>query len=232
MKPAAAPQWLVELTTAKKQRAEQGDVVRHNVAPSAYDNGHSRYVETAIQDECAKVAQCVRGSRNETLNAAAFSLGQLVGGGVADEAAVQTALEQAAAACGLTADDGQAAVLRTIRSGFEKGSCNLVTFRRRSSAERTPGGVGRALLVSLKWTPHNGKHLFRLMTSTYHLPLWQHCLTCLRIFAAHWRRNCKFPWNYPSLWRLPSLRLQRKGVLKLWYGRDTKSSFHYICFAF
>lgn len=54
------------------------------------------YARHALEAECDRVARAPRGSRNDTLNRAAFALGTLVGAGVLDEAEVTTALEAAA----------------------------------------------------------------------------------------------------------------------------------------
>jgi putative DNA primase/helicase len=55
------------------------------------------------------------------LNKAAFNLGQLVAGGLLNEAQVHDRLYSAAAACGLVKDDGHAAVEKTIASGLSAG---------------------------------------------------------------------------------------------------------------
>jgi hypothetical protein len=60
------------------------------------------------------------GRRNATLNSAAFSLGQLVGGGLLDVDAVAGALLIAALASGL----GETEAMRTIESGLKAGQCH------------------------------------------------------------------------------------------------------------
>src|SRR5262249_32303008 len=62
------------------------------------------------------------GERNETLNKAAFSLGQLVEAGHLDEDEVVDRLYDAAVANILVEDDGPRAVMATIRSGLRGGS--------------------------------------------------------------------------------------------------------------
>ena len=54
------------------------------------------YAMTALRDEALLVATAVDGTRHDTLNRAAFSLGQLVGSGLLPESAVVTSLADAA----------------------------------------------------------------------------------------------------------------------------------------
>ena len=96
---ALAPPWLVALAKAKKTSA---------------------YVRAALEGECKKVAAALPGTRNSTLNTAAFNLGQLVGGGALDEQDVRDRLFEAAETCRLVADDG-APTVATIDSGITAG---------------------------------------------------------------------------------------------------------------
>jgi putative DNA primase/helicase len=75
------------------------------------------YASQAVSRECAAVASAAEGTRNHTLNAAAFSLGQLVGGDVVDEATVTADLMDAARRCGLS----DAEARQTIASGLAAG---------------------------------------------------------------------------------------------------------------
>jgi hypothetical protein len=67
------------------------------------------------------VERATPGGRNDALNWAAFTAAELVGAGEVDEAIVCDRLHAAAIACGLTADDGEASVLRTVDSGLRAG---------------------------------------------------------------------------------------------------------------
>ena len=87
---ALAPPWLVALAKAKKASA---------------------YAKAALERECKNVAAAQPGTRNSTLNTAAFNLGQLVGGGALDEQEVRDRLFEAAETCRLVADDGAPQVL-------------------------------------------------------------------------------------------------------------------------
>ena len=72
------------------------------------------YALAAFDEETRRVAAARPGTRNDTLNRAAFSLGQLVAAGLIPPLPVMTALAQAAAHAGLPDDEAS----RTIRSGM------------------------------------------------------------------------------------------------------------------
>lgn len=76
------------------------------------------YAHTALRGELDRVRGAAEGTRNHTLNRAAFSLGQLVAAGLLDHDAVAEALVEAAADCGLSGRE----VVLTIRSGLRGGA--------------------------------------------------------------------------------------------------------------
>lgn len=76
------------------------------------------YALAAVREETRRVAAAQPGTRNDTLNRAAFSLGQLVAAGLLPPLPVMTALADAAAYCGLPEDEAR----RTIRSGMAAGA--------------------------------------------------------------------------------------------------------------
>ena len=78
----------------------------------------ARYALSALREETARVAAAHPGSRNDTLNRAAFSLGQLVAANLLTAGAVMTALADAAEICDLPFGEAQ----RTIRSGMTSGA--------------------------------------------------------------------------------------------------------------
>jgi hypothetical protein len=77
----------------------------------------TRYGAAALARESGMVRAAQPGSRNRTLNRAAFSLGQLVAGGAIDRRTVELALLRVAIECGLGSREAEA----TIRSGIEAG---------------------------------------------------------------------------------------------------------------
>jgi len=76
-----------------------------------------RYADAALAAAAIRVSSAVVGTRNDTLNRAAFALGRLVGAGLIDEGSVRRELAAAARHAGL----GRAETLRTIRSGLTAG---------------------------------------------------------------------------------------------------------------
>ena len=77
----------------------------------------ARYAQTAMKLELNALCVAEEGNRNKTLNRAAFSLGQLIGGGYLERDEVEAALQGAAGSVGLKPVETD----RTIRSGIESG---------------------------------------------------------------------------------------------------------------
>ena len=107
------PTWLTEMLEAAPKPP----------APKPVDRTHhsdariQAYCDAAIDAETRRAASAGEGSRNNTLNEAAFALGQLVGAGWVSEAEIVGLLENAAAECGLHASEAR----KTIRSGISAG---------------------------------------------------------------------------------------------------------------
>lgn len=81
------------------------------------DPAAERYLATAVSNEVGRVLNAVEGSRNDTLNTAAFSLGQLVAGAGLDRAHVEQQLAVAAHTVGLEDTETR----NTITSGITAG---------------------------------------------------------------------------------------------------------------
>ena len=112
--PAPLPSWLAQL-------------VRDSYVPPAVpaqrlpvtDSAQGRaYAMAALRAETERVASARPGTRNVTLNRAAFSLGQLVAAGLIPPLPVITSLIDAARYAGLPQDEA----IRTVRSGMEAGA--------------------------------------------------------------------------------------------------------------
>ncbi|WP_456244005.1 bifunctional DNA primase/polymerase [Longispora urticae] len=86
-------------------------------APRPRDPEATAWVRAAVEGEASRVAAARPGERNDTLNVAAFRLGQLVGADLLDARTVRTALTTAARQCGL----GSHETARTIHSGLTAG---------------------------------------------------------------------------------------------------------------
>jgi len=76
-----------------------------------------RYAQAALLAEADRVARAPVGTRNDTLNRAAFALGRFVGAGLLDLTEATRELEDAARFAGL----GRAEIRGTLRSGLTAG---------------------------------------------------------------------------------------------------------------
>jgi putative DNA primase/helicase len=83
----------------------------------AEGDAQTRYAARALENESAAVRAAANGERNDRLNRAAYSIGQLVGAGRLDRDQAESELLDAALAVGLPEYEAR----RTIRSGFEAG---------------------------------------------------------------------------------------------------------------
>ncbi|CAN5595556.1 hypothetical protein BH18ACT1_BH18ACT1_00250 [soil metagenome] len=110
--PAPLPSWLAAWLRPPPLRPPPPRVDR----PRCTD----RYGAVALEREAEDVAAAPAGMRNHRLNVAAFSLGQLVGGGVLDPGVVAEVLVKAARAAGL----GEQEAVRTCASGLRAGLAN------------------------------------------------------------------------------------------------------------
>jgi Bifunctional DNA primase/polymerase, N-terminal len=115
-----APDWLIDKALKKSKSARSS-------APWAI---------SALIDECDKVAKAKPGTRNSTLNNAAFNLGQIIAGDYLNEQEVRTRLFEAAEKCGLVADDGEQAARATIDSGLQAGLAQPRTNQTRQQQQQ------------------------------------------------------------------------------------------------
>ncbi|MDP2849087.1 MAG: bifunctional DNA primase/polymerase [Humidesulfovibrio sp.] len=130
---ANAPKWLLELLTTPKATTH---------AAPAQSAATTSYGRAALDSECARVALAPQGSRNQTLNAAAFAVAQLVAGGEVDRSEAEAALLHAALRAGLSETEAS----KTLASGMAAGeqeprkpeNVNSVNKRPFSSTPSTP----------------------------------------------------------------------------------------------
>ncbi len=108
---APCPAWLVHLLRPVAPKPRLPASFPH------FRHAPGDYGRAALAGEEARVRMAPVGTRNHTLNAASFSLGQLVGGGVLDVNETAGALLEAALAAGLS----EAEATRTIESGLNAG---------------------------------------------------------------------------------------------------------------
>jgi hypothetical protein len=112
--PAPFPCWISGLIASSVPERALTDGLSQPVVHA------SAWVVTALRGEALLVASAPEGTRNDTLNRAAFRLGQLVGAELLPARAVQHALGQAAVRAGLS----EAEARKTIRSGMAAGTRN------------------------------------------------------------------------------------------------------------
>jgi hypothetical protein len=111
--PVPLPAWLGAVLAGDPAPAAG---VRPGPAPAGRRS--TAYAMAALREETRLVATARQGTRNDTLNRAAFSLGQLAAAGLLPPLAVATALSGAAERAGLPAGEAR----RTIRSGMTAGA--------------------------------------------------------------------------------------------------------------
>ena len=113
-RPAPLPPWLARLV-AESPSGSAGPAPR--LPPADRAQGRA-YALAALRAETQRVAAARPGSRNDTLNRAAFSLGQLVAAGLLPPVPVITGLISAATRAGLSEKEAAG----TVRSGMAGGA--------------------------------------------------------------------------------------------------------------
>ena len=127
--PVPLPRWIA--SELRRQPAPPG---ASRDVPWAGQQSRTAYALAALREETRRVAAAAEGTRNDTLNLAAFNLGQLVAASLLPAATVTTSLADAAAHAGLP----EAEARRTIRSGMTAGARHPRVAHQNVSA-RTPG---------------------------------------------------------------------------------------------
>jgi hypothetical protein len=132
---AVLPGWIGALLRPMEDRPVAGEPLSLATAlgPVRSQLGGA-YARSALEREAARVGSARVGTRNDTLNRAAYSLGTLVGGGLLDRAEVERELTRAALAAGLDARE----TASTVRSGLTAGTARP---RRPAGASAAAEGV-------------------------------------------------------------------------------------------
>jgi hypothetical protein len=123
-RPAPLPDWIAALLDDRPSAAADCRL------PASEIRQPISYGQAALREETTRVAAAHPGNRNDTLNRAAFNLGQLVAANLLPADTVMTALANAAERCGLPGNEAH----RTIRSGMVSG------IRRPRSQRSAPPG--------------------------------------------------------------------------------------------
>jgi hypothetical protein len=110
--PALLPAWIARALSQPPLRAMSSPLAMAGTAQAV------PYGLAALREESARVAAASEGTRNDTLNRAAFSLGQLVAAGCLPGSAVIDSLADAARESGLPEREAN----RTINSGMTAGA--------------------------------------------------------------------------------------------------------------
>ena len=136
---ARAPEWLLDLCLERKRQPEakraEAAPSQHDQTASADQTPPSAAVAAMLEQECNTVAAAPEGTRNDTLNKAAFKLGQSIAMGELDRGMVERYLTAACVKNGLISPKGNGLreVNQTIKSGVEAG------LREQESARRVFG---------------------------------------------------------------------------------------------
>lgn len=143
MAPATPPPDLLTLISRPRSTASGAHPPERSDAQASA--GATRpYGVAAMDREVDDLARASRGSRNDALNRAAFRLGQLIATGQVAQDEVESSLLNAAHANGLTADDGDHAVRKTIASGMNAGMKSPRSPSSRQVTHTTPAGSASA----------------------------------------------------------------------------------------
>lgn len=106
------------------------------------DRRQQAYLSKVLAEVSKAVAEAAPGTRNDALNAAAFTLGQFVAGAGLDLQRAEDALLSAAIDCRLADDDGMESVQATLTSGMTSGMDNPRSVPERTGPDpRDPFGV-------------------------------------------------------------------------------------------
>lgn len=111
---APLPGWLATLLEPARRRPVTSGQVHQALA---HRPGLATYVSRALRGEVDRVLSAKEGTRNHTLNTAAFAVGTLVGAGVLPKHLAEDELTNAAARIGLEPDESEA----TVHSGLQAG---------------------------------------------------------------------------------------------------------------
>lgn len=118
--PPEMPAWLIDLVAVKDGRraqASHADLIAEVMAALDREPLGLGYADAALRGEVERVRSAHEGTRNDTTNRAAFSLGQLVSVGLLDEDQVTSELQRAAVAAGLPSSEAAAAVASGLTAG-------------------------------------------------------------------------------------------------------------------
>ncbi|WP_240806613.1 phage/plasmid primase, P4 family [Polyangium spumosum] len=135
---AELPRWLFERMASTSTRAAAPARAEATAAPEApsFGEDHARYARAALNQAIEAVERAPKGSRNDTLNREAYSLGGLVARGLLSASEVEDALHGAMLNGRWDPEAIKAQHLRTLRRALEDGRAAPRTVPARSSHGR------------------------------------------------------------------------------------------------
>lgn len=113
---AMMPEWLLDLCTGKPKPPPRQRIKRPETPGVS-----QAWVNAVLDGEYARVVDAEKSRQVKALSAAAFKLGQIVGGKALDEGTARAQLESAAEVCGLAEEQGAEEVEKIITAGMNAG---------------------------------------------------------------------------------------------------------------
>ena len=136
---AEMPSWLSAYLKDEEKNERKGTTTARTDAEAHPNTGRfAKYVQTALDNETQKIRSAPVGERNDTLNRAAFNIGQLVGGGYLTDAEALHPLTAAGLDAGLETNE----VLDTVQSGLNAGKKEPRTIPDTTAREDPDDGGG------------------------------------------------------------------------------------------
>ena len=141
---ARAPRWLLDLVTAEGAANDEAVAVEIHSLPAKKMDRARAYADSARRRELDRLGKAPKHQRNDTLNRAAFKLGQLVPYGILDIAIITQDLAAVARTIGLDESEIEPTIASGLKAG---GQCPrrlpFLKSNDRDQVGRTAGEIGR-----------------------------------------------------------------------------------------
>lgn len=175
---ADPPQWLLELITA------QNELLDHISQIGKLPTSRVSYGQAALASELSALLRSPNGQRNDSLNKAAYALGQLVASGDLDKTDVERHLYDAAITLGLDRDPGCGidGIWKTIRSGLGAGMKKPRQIKLLPKAQ--PGAIPSFLLTEDASDEGNARCVFHIYGNMF---LYNSALGWQTFNGTHWQ---------------------------------------------
>ncbi|MCE3234981.1 MAG: hypothetical protein K0Q50_1161 [Vampirovibrio sp.] len=164
---ANPPGWLLELL--EHDSTDKQEIALAPIPITTHKATH--YGESALSQACNLVAQAANGTRNDTLNTQAYSIGQLVGSDALTYYEAETRLMDAAQSAGLSRREALATVKSGLASGQKQprdlsnvGQSTVKSAPAKSRAGKTAESVPAMALKSIS--------ALELMNKEFKAPRW------------------------------------------------------------